>query len=81
MPEQGMLRLGPSVFRNLEQGLDHGDWIEPTFINSTIIYKGEEMRLKGARFQNCQFQISMNPNGSKFFRALLISGIVSEGFN
>jgi hypothetical protein len=73
LPARGLSRLENFRADNFAQELDHGDWVNPVFVHCTIIYKGGEMRITNARFQDCQFQIAINPSGKKFVQALVSS--------
>jgi hypothetical protein len=77
LPQQGLNTIENYSVVGFAQELDHGDWVNPLFIHATIIYKGGEMRLTNARFQDCQFQIAMNPNGKKFIQSVLASSPIS----
>jgi hypothetical protein len=62
-----------SYIADIPVTLDWGKWINNTFHNCKISYKGGPLFLEGARFEDCQFEIAKNQEGKRFAQAILSS--------
>jgi hypothetical protein len=70
------LLLRNVVLVNVTQKLDRIEFVDTTFLDSTIIYEGGPLRLRNVKFVDCQFQIDPeNDRIRKFLEENGASGV------